>query len=43
MRTTLLVSAVAFLLTYSWLLLVRVRSLRVAEEVERLHREARIP
>jgi heme exporter protein C len=43
MRYTLLVSAVAFLLTYSWLLLVRVRSLRVGEEVERLHREARIP
>jgi heme exporter protein C len=43
MRLTLLVSALAFLLTYAWLLLVRVRSLRVAEEVERLHREARLP
>ena len=43
MRLTLLVSALAFLLTYAWLLLVRLRSLRVAEEVERLHREARLP
>ena len=42
MRTTLLVAAIAFLLIYGWLLLVRVRSSRVADEVERLHHANRI-
>jgi heme exporter protein C len=42
MRYTLLVSAASFLLTYCWLVVVRLRSLRVAEDLERLHREARI-
>jgi len=42
MRYTLLVSALAFLLLYCWLVAVRLRSLRVAEEVERLHRDAQI-
>lgn len=42
MRYALLVAAVAFLLTYSWFVVVRLRTLRVAEEVERLHRDARI-
>ena len=42
MRTTLFVAAAAFLLTFAWLLLVRIRASRVADEVERLHRERRI-
>jgi len=43
MRFTLLVAALTFLLVYAWLLLVRVRALRIADEVERLHRANRIP
>jgi len=42
MRTTLFVAAAAFLLTFLWLLLVRIRSSRVADEVERLHQANRI-
>ena len=42
MRWTLLIAAITFLLTYGWLLLVRVRTSRIADEVERLHRDNRI-
>lgn len=42
MRVTLLVAAVAFLCLFFWLLLIRMRSLRVASEIERLHRDNRI-
>lgn len=39
MRVTLLVAALAFLLVYAWLLVVRLRTLRVADEVAELSRE----
>jgi len=39
MRITLLAAAVAFLLVYTWLLLVRLRTLRVADGVAELARE----
>lgn len=42
MRVTLFTAAAAFVFTYLWLLLVRMRSLRVADEIERLHRDYRI-
>jgi hypothetical protein len=37
----LLVAAVAFVLVYAWLLLVRLRTLRVADGVVELEREMR--
>ena len=43
MRITLAAAAAAFVLTYAWLLLVRMRSLRIADELEQLQRENRIP
>jgi hypothetical protein len=42
MRTTLFVAAATFVLTFLWLLLVRIRSSRVADEIERIHRDLRI-
>jgi heme exporter protein C len=39
MRLTLLVAATAFLLVYAWLLLVRLRTLRLADRVAELARE----
>jgi hypothetical protein len=39
MRITLLAAAVAFLLVYAWLLVVRLRTLRVADGIAELARE----
>jgi heme exporter protein C len=39
MRVTLLVAALTFVLLFLWMLLVRLRALRVEDEIERLHRE----
>ncbi len=39
MGVTLLVTAATFLLVFLWLTLVRLRALRVEDEIERLHRE----
>jgi heme exporter protein C len=43
MRVTLLVAAAAFVLTFSWLLLVRMRSLRVCDELAELERQTQAP
>jgi hypothetical protein len=43
MRVTLLVSAAAFVLTFAWLLLVRIRSLRVSDELADLERRTQAP
>lgn len=42
MGVTLLVAAGAFLCVYLWLVLIRMRSLRVAIGIERLHRDHRL-
>ena len=41
MRWTLLVAAGTFLLTFTWLVLIRMRGLRIEGEIEELHRKRR--
>ncbi len=41
MRATLFFSGICFLLTFLWLMLVRLRTLRCEDEIESLHREIR--
>jgi heme exporter protein C len=42
MVVTLLTAGAAFVFTFAWLLLVRMRSLRIADDLERLQRESGI-